>query len=201
MKVLRSVPPVLSVLRPNADRSLTTRRLPARMLNPTQVGRPRTFRAQTINDPLLAESQMRRSAFHVTRLLFAALAFFSFHPHAIAADPGRSIVPQLQERFGLSEAQVRGALGALLVFVRERLPKPEFDEVSKSIPNANYIMHEAHQRGIVTAPLDDIGEYQDSLASLGIGQPLASQFAPAVVEYLGAAGFHRERRLLARVLD
>ena len=144
---------------------------------------------------------MRRSEFHVTRLLFAVLACFSFHQHATAADPGRSIIPQLQERFGLSEAQVRGALGALLVFVRERLPKKQFDEVSKSIPNADHIMREAHQRGIVTGPLDDIGEYEDSLASLGIGQPLASQFAPAVVEYLGAAGFRLERSTLVSVMN
>ena len=143
---------------------------------------------------------MRRSEFHVTRLLFAALACCSFQ-HVIAADPGRSIIPQLQERFGLSEAQVRGALGALLVFVRERVPKTQFDELSKSIPNADYIMHEAHMRGIVTGPLDDIGEYEESLASLGIGQPLASQFAPAVVEYLGAAGFQRERNILVSVMN
>ena len=144
---------------------------------------------------------MRRSEFHVTRLLFAALACFSFHQHATAADPGRSIIPQLQERFGLSEAQVRGALGALLVFVREHLPKTQFNELSKSIPNADYIMREAHMRGIVTGPLDDIGEYEESLASLGIGQPLASQFAPAVVEYLGAAGFQRERSILVSAMN
>jgi hypothetical protein len=126
---------------------------------------------------------MRRS----THLLLAALACFSLQQHAVAADPGRSIIPQLQERFGLSEAQVRGALGALLVFVRERLPKAEFDEVAKSIPNADYIMREVSLQGIVTGPLDDISGYQESLASLGVGQPLASQFAPAVLEYLAAA--------------
>jgi hypothetical protein len=96
---------------------------------------------------------------------------------------------------------VRGALAALLIFVRERLPKQDFDAVSKSIPNADYIMREVHLRGIVTRPLDDIVEYQESLESLGIGQPLASQFAPAVLEYLGAAGFELERSTLARVLD
>ncbi len=144
---------------------------------------------------------MRRSKFHVTPLLLAALACFSFHPYAVAADPGRSIIPQLQERFGLSEVQVRDALGALLVFVRERLPKTEFDEVAKSIPNADYIMRDVQIRGIVTRPIDDIVEYQETLANLGIGQPLASQFAPAVLEYLGADGFERERSMLARVLD
>ena len=144
---------------------------------------------------------MRRSEFRFTYLLFAALACFSFHAHAVASEPGPSIIPQLQQRFGLSEAQVRGALGALLIFVRERLAKQDFDQVTKSIPNADYIMREAHLRGIVTRPLDDIVEYQESLASLGIGQPLASQFAPAVLEYLGAAGFELERSTLARVLD
>ena len=147
------------------------------------------------------ESQMRRFEFHAVHLLLAALACLSFHQHAAAADPGQSIIPQLQERFGLSEVQVRGALGALLVFVRERLPKTQFDEVAKSIPNADYIMHDVHIRGIVTMPLDDIKDYEASLASLGIGQPLASQFAPAVVEYLGEAGFEREQSILARVLD
>ena len=63
-------------------------------------------------------------------------------------------------RFGLSEAQVRGALGALLIFVRERLAKQDFDAVAKSIPNADYIMREVRLRGIVTRPLDDIVEYQ-----------------------------------------
>jgi hypothetical protein len=147
------------------------------------------------------ENRMRRSEFHVTQLLFATLACFSFHQHARAADPGQSIIPQLQERFGLSEAQVRGSLGALLVFVRERLPRPEFDRLSKGIPNADYIMREVRMRGIVTRPLDDIEDYEASLASLGIGQPLASQLAPAVLEYLAARGFERERSALARVLD
>jgi len=143
---------------------------------------------------------MRRSEFKFTYLLLAALACFSFHSRAIAADPGLSVIPQLQERFGMSEAQVRGSLGALLVFVRERLPKPEFDRVSKSIPNADRIMRETRLNGIVTGPLDDIGDYQASLASLGVGQPLASQFAPAVVEYLGSAGFQQERSILLRVI-
>lgn len=144
---------------------------------------------------------MRKSEFKFTNLLLAALACFSLHSHAIAADPGRSIIPQLQERFGMSEAQVRGSLGALLVFVRERLPKPEFDRVSKSIPNADRIMRETRLNGVVTGPLDNIGDYQASLASLGVGQPLASQFAPAVVEYLGAAGFQQERSVLLRVIE
>ena len=100
----------------------------------------------------------------------------------------------------MSEAQVRGSLGALLIFVRERLPKPEFDRVSRSIPNAERIMRETRLNGIVTGPLDHMGDYQASLASLGVGQPLASQFAPAVVEYLGAAGFQQERSILLRVI-
>lgn len=144
---------------------------------------------------------MHRSGFHVTTLLIAALACFSFHNPATAADAGQAIIPQLQERFGLSEAQVRGSLGALLVFVRERLPKTQFDELARCIPNADFIMRDVRIRGIVNMPLDDIEDYEASLGSLGIGQPLASQFAPAVLEYLGAAGFDLERSMLARVLD
>ncbi len=144
---------------------------------------------------------MRRIRFRVPQLIFVALACFSIHPCATAADLGRSVIPQLQERFGLSEWQVRGSLGALLIFVRERLPKVQFDELAKNIPNADYIMREVTLRGIVTRQLDDLDDYEASLASLGIGQPLASQFAPAVVECLEAAGFQRESNQLARVLD
>jgi Protein of unknown function VcgC/VcgE (DUF2780) len=117
-----------------------------------------------------------------------------------AAPPGQAIIPSLQARFGVGEDQVRGALGALLVYVRERLPKPDFDQLAKSIPNADYIMQDVKFRGIVTRPLDNIEEYEASLASLGMGQPLASQFAPAVVQHLGAAGYTRERDILVRAL-
>jgi hypothetical protein len=118
-----------------------------------------------------------------------------------AAQPGRSIIPDLQDRFGLSEGQVRGALGALLVFARESLPKTEFDDFAARIPNADRIMQEVKMRGIVTSPLDDLEDYEKALGQLGMGQPLASQFAPAVVDYLGAAGFVQERDTLARLID
>lgn len=144
---------------------------------------------------------MRSARFHVPWIVFATLACFNVHQYASAADPGRSVIPLLQDKFGLSEWQVRGSLGALLIFVRERLPKVQFDEFAKNIPNADYIMREAAQSGIVTRPLDDMEDYEASLESLGIGQPLASQFAPAVVECLEAAGFQRESSQLARVLD
>ena len=133
-------------------------------------------------------------------VLACLLASLTLHEHTLAATPGQTIVPHLQERFGLSEPQVRGALGALLVFVREELPKPDFDDLAERIPNADQIMQDVKLRGIVTKPLDDIDEYEEALSSLGIGQPLASQFAPAVVEYLGAAGYTRERDILARVV-
>jgi hypothetical protein len=120
---------------------------------------------------------------------------------AMAASPGQSIIPALQEQLGLSEQQVRSALGALLVFVREELPKPEFDELARTIPNAERVMQDAKLRGIVTGPLDDLSEFEAALSSVGIGQPLASQFAPAVVQALANAGHVRERDILAGALN
>jgi hypothetical protein len=123
------------------------------------------------------------------------------HEAAVAASPGQSIIPDLQDQLGLSEQQVRGALGALLVFVREELPKPAFDELARTIPNAQRIMQEAKSRGIVTRPLDDIADFEASLSSIGIGQPLASQFAPAVVQSLANSGHTRERDILVQALN
>src|SRR5690349_18619492 len=75
---------------------------------------------------------------------------------SLAAAPGQQMIPYLQHRFGLNEPQVRGALGALLVYARDRLPKPDFDDFAARIPNADRIMQEVKLRGIVTGPLDDI---------------------------------------------
>lgn len=120
---------------------------------------------------------------------------------AIAAQSARSIIPQLQEQFGLNESQVRLALGTLLVFARERLPKPEFARLAQRIPNAERAMQEVKMQGVVTGPLDGRDEYEAALSSVGMGQPVASQFAPAVLGYLAAAGYESERDILARVLN
>lgn len=135
-------------------------------------------------------------------LIACCAATWSLPPtDALADSPRGAIIAHLQQQLGLNEAQVRGGLGALLVFARARLPKPEFDELAASIPNAAHIMQEVKLRGIVTRPLDNLGEYEESLAALGIGQPLASQFAPAVLEALRAVGHERERDILARVIE
>jgi hypothetical protein len=145
-------------------------------------------------------SQHRARHWNLLPIVACVVAVLLAPLHLPAAAPGQSIVPLLQERLGLNETQVRGALGALLVFVRERLPKPDFDELAETIPNADRIMQEAKLRGIVTRPLDNMDDYEAALSSLGIGQPLASQVAPAVLESLGQTGHSRERDILARVI-
>jgi hypothetical protein len=119
---------------------------------------------------------------------------------ALAATPGQNAVAYLQNQLGLTDLQARGAIGALLLFARERLPKPQFDQLAARIPNADTIMQAVKQQGVMTKPLDEIGDYEESLRSLGIGQPLASQIAPAVVQFLGAAGFSQEQAILAGIL-
>jgi hypothetical protein len=136
-----------------------------------------------------------------TLLIAAGAAVLLLAPLDLpAAAPGQSILQLLQDRLGLSETQVRGGLGALLVFIRERLTKQDFDDLAETIPNANRIMQDVKLRGVVTGPLDDMADYEKTLSNLGIGQPLASQFAPAVVQALGETGHTRERDILARVI-
>lgn len=52
----------------------------------------------------------------------------------------------------------------------------------------------------VNGPLDDVEGYEKTLSNVGIGQPLASQIVPAVLDYLDAAGYSRERDILAGIL-
>ena len=134
-------------------------------------------------------------------LLVCLLWFSAALGVTLAAQPGQSILPMLEERFGLSEQQVRDALGALLVFTRERLPKPEFDELARTIPNADLVMQEVKLRGIVTKPIDDLSEYESVLGNSGISPTYAAAFAPAVLEALHATGHDRERDILARALN
>jgi len=115
------------------------------------------------------------------------------------APPG-SVVAYLVGRFGLGDRQVRGALGALLVFANQKLSPSDFDDLAQRIPNAQQIMQTVKLQGVVNGPLDSIEEYEKTLSNVGIGQPLASQIAPAVLEYLGAAGYSRERDILAGVV-
>ena len=81
------------------------------------------------------------------------------------------------------------------------MSKDDFDHLAARVPNADRIMQDVKLRGIVTRPLDDIEEYQAALASLDIGQPLAAQFAPAVLDWLSAAGLDAEHDILAKVLQ
>jgi hypothetical protein len=116
------------------------------------------------------------------------------------AQPPTDLQAYLQQRFHLSGPQARGALGALLVYANQRLQKSDFNDLAAHVPNAAHIMQTVKQNGIVTGPLDNIGEYERALSNLGIGQPLASQIAPAVIEWLGAAGYSYERDILTGIV-
>ncbi|HEY0685679.1 MAG TPA: DUF2780 domain-containing protein [Steroidobacter sp.] len=135
-----------------------------------------------------------------TALVSCAFVVCASNDYTFAQQARQGMIEELQQRFGLQEPQVRGALGALLLYARERLPKPEFDEFAQAIPDAYHIIDQVKARGVVTRPLDDIGDYEASLASLGIAHPIAEQFAPAVIELLGAAGHDNERDILTRLL-
>jgi len=137
----------------------------------------------------------------ITAITFASLlALFTLPAHA-QSQPAKPIVPYLQEHLGLEEHQVRDALGVLLVFARERLPKPQFDQLARRMPNAAMLLEQTRSRGIVTGPLDDESEYEAALTKLGIAPQSAAQFAGVVQQYLGMAGYYEERDVLSRVFD
>ena len=141
----------------------------------------------------------RRSVLVTCALVVAGLGIAVPVWAQTAASAG-SIVTYLQGRFGLGDRQARGALGALLVFANQKLGQSDFNELAQRIPNARQIMQTVKLQGVVNGPLDSVEEYEKTLSNVGIGQPLASQIAPAVLEYLGAAGYVRERDLLAGIV-
>jgi Protein of unknown function VcgC/VcgE (DUF2780) len=132
--------------------------------------------------------------------ILACLMAVSTLESALAAAPARSMVSALQEQFGLNEGQVLGGLGVMLVFARDRLPKPEFDQLAARMPNAERLMQMTKQQGIVNTRLDSTSDFERALTNLGIAPATASQFVSAVLGYMDSAGYYRERDILARVM-
>lgn len=137
----------------------------------------------------------------VLAIALCAFACFMRSPIAVAATPSAELIANLEDQLGLSEAQTRGALGTLLVFARDRLPQPQFNDLASRMPNAEQIIEQVKARGIVTRALDDKDDYEKALSNLGIPPATASKFAPAVLQWLGARGYDQERDILAGVLD
>ena len=115
-----------------------------------------------------------------------------------AAAPGQSIVPLLQERLGMTEAQVRGGLGALLVFARERLTKQDFDDLAETIPNADRIMQEIKLRGVVNGPLDDKDDYEAARLAIRPGGPRVARRDGSLARTGHPGAGHRLTRRAAR---
>lgn len=113
----------------------------------------------------------------------------------------KPLIAYVQEQLGLNEQQVRVGLGALLVFARDRLPKPDFDQLAQRMPNAEAAVEQTKARGIVTRSIDDSDEFVAVLERAGIPPTAASQFGATVLNYFGAAGYDQERDILSRVLD
>jgi hypothetical protein len=119
---------------------------------------------------------------------------------AAAAAPEPGIVAYLQKRLDLNETQVRGALGALLVYARDRLPEPEFAALTTRVPNADNMMEDVKLKGIVTRPLDDVDAYEQALATLEIPQPVAAKLVQGVLDYLDESGYAEEHDILYKVI-
>jgi hypothetical protein len=140
----------------------------------------------------------------IARRIFTALCLVVFLARPVqvyCAQASAGLTAHLQQLFGLNESQVHGALGTLLVYARERLPKPDFDDLAERMPRADIAMQSVKSQGIVTRPLDSRSDYEKALSKVGIPSSLAPKFAPAVIDYLGAAGYTREHDMLARVFD
>jgi hypothetical protein len=153
---------------------------------------------------LLPRAANRRRSLWPSRILgefiFVLALWLTSYASTAWAQPPTDLQAYLQQRFHLSATQARGALGALLVYAHHRLQKSDFDDLVAHVPNAAQAMQVVKQHGVVNGPLDNIGEYERTLANLGIGQPLASQIAPAVIEWMGAAGYSYERDILTGIV-
>ena len=119
---------------------------------------------------------------------------------SVVASASADLSTYLEKRLGLTDAQVQDALGALLLFVHGRISLEDFDRLAAAIPNAGRIMLAVQQRGTVDGPLDDIEDYEAALADVGIGQPRASEIAPAVIRFFSNSGRDLQREIMKRAL-
>ena len=140
---------------------------------------------------------MRRSGtlLHLlgTAALACLLACVALNEQAHAADSARSIIAKLQDQFGLNESQVRRALGVLLVFARERLPQGGIRSVGTTHPKCRA----SDARSEDTRNCYWSSRQSRRVRSLAVecrnGTATGRSICTAVLEYLAAVGYGRER--------
>lgn len=106
----------------------------------------------------------------------------------------------LKSQLGVTENQAKGGVGSYLLLAQEKLAKGDFDQVAALVPGASKYMESAKKLGAVTGPLNNLAGLNGALSKLGMKSETASQFAPAVTNYLGTAGGDGVKQMLAGIL-
>ncbi len=96
-----------------------------------------------------------------------------------------SLTDMLSSKLGLSPAQSKAGVGAILAYAEGALPSAEFQKISAAIPGAGDNIRAAKEAGGVTGPITDEAGLNAAFGKLGISPETASQLIPAVTDYVG----------------
>jgi hypothetical protein len=108
------------------------------------------------------------------------------------------LIAELAAKAGVSPDMAGKAVGAILAFLKDKLPGNVFAQVQEAVPNSNNLMEVAQSTeetsgGLVSAVTSAVGkliggggaaEVAGKLAKLGFSADQVQKFLPSVVEFL-----------------
>ena len=88
----------------------------------------------------------------------------------------------------------------MLSFAKEKLPKMDFNTITKFIPGSDTLMKASKDLGAVTGPIGDKAGLEAAFSRLGMGADRVQKFVQTMGDFVGKAGGDSARNLLASLL-
>jgi len=119
-----------------------------------------------------------------------------------AAASGLGLTDLLMNNLGVTKPQAEGGSGALFKLAKERLSKPEFQQVAKTVPNADALIKAAPKTGASKSGFGKITSLlggsatsvggmaglAGSFSKLGLGSGMIGKFTPIILDYVQNKG-------------
>ena len=119
-----------------------------------------------------------------------------------AGASGMGLTDLLMNNLGVTKPQAEGGSGALFKLAKERLSKPEFQQVAKTVPNTDALIKAAPETGASKSGLGKITSLlggnktslggmaglTDSFSKLGLSGGMVGKFTPIILDYVQNKG-------------
>ena len=153
----------------------------------------------------------------ISGLSIAALLVFSLVLMPTSASAmGMGLVSTLVNKLGVSKNQAQGGSGAIFNTAKKRMPKEDYSELTKEVPEVDTLQKSAPQTndskssllgsaasalgGKTGSSVGDAAGLLESFKSLGMDEDMLSKFTPIIYDYVKENGSEMAMGLLQKAL-